>query len=152
MIDWLKTYSSFVTWFLIFVGWMLTIVIYKKQRARNTTEKRKSTYNEMVKDFRDRLEELQQNAFNYWCSENESDDFYKMQVLTRSMKELTSISNDLCKIEGPDYPSQLFIALRQSVTSDKYSEERPIPITSSRVTAINDAFDKLRNIYKRNIS
>ncbi|EKO3839120.1 hypothetical protein LZS99_13890 [Vibrio fluvialis] len=142
--------SQYITWALVFIGWAITIVIAIVQWKKNKTVVQEASHNEWVREFREKLADLEDEALRFWMMPSEeSDDSRTMNKLTRGVKELTTIASEIKKVGGVDYQSELFKELRRAVTNDKEMEARPLDNKHYRVLSIKTTSTSLRQKYKR---
>ncbi|WP_137297163.1 hypothetical protein [Psychromonas sp. SP041] len=146
----LKDDSQYVTWVLVFLGWAITVVIAYSQWRYGSKSSQNSCHNEWVREFREKLEILEDDALLFWTTTNQSlSSTIMLTKLTRGVKELTTIANDIKKVGGGEYQSSSFKELRQSITNDKELDARPIADTHYRIVAIRTACSDLRRYYRR---
>ncbi|MEL4373321.1 hypothetical protein [Shewanella xiamenensis] len=144
--------NQYVTWVLVLAGWILTILIaiIQNQKSRKTIQN--TSHNEWIKEFRDKLETLEDEALYFWTSKNNNySDTLTFLKFTRIIKEITTIATDIQKVGGVKYQGNLFKELRQAVTNDNDLNERPLTNNNYRITAIKHVCSKLRAIYRRDI-
>lgn len=145
-----KDDTQYVTWTLVFLGWILTIAIAVAQYRTNSKASRDSNHNEWVREFKEKLGTLEDEALLFWTTNKQQlSDAIVIAKLTRNVKEITTIARDIEKVNGAEYPKLLFKDLRQSVTNDKELAARPLPDTHYRVLAIKKACSELRRSYVR---
>ncbi|ELA9876948.1 hypothetical protein V4F55_004868 [Vibrio parahaemolyticus] len=146
----LKDDTQYITWGLVFIGWFLTVVIAVVQHKKSNKTLRESSHNEWVREFREKLEKLEDEALRFWTTETqELSDTITLTKLTRNVKEITTIARDIKNVGGVNYPQTLFKELRQSVTNDQELGSRPLADTHYRVVAIKTACSNLRRAYRR---
>ena len=144
--------TQYVTWFLVFLGWVVTIVIAYVQYKKGAKASKEVSHNEWVREFREKLESLEDEALIFWTTNGNNQDLSNTIVvtkLTRNVKELTTIARDIKIVGGADYKSSSFKELRQSITNDKELDSRPLPDSHYRVVAIRKACSDLRRHYRR---
>ncbi|CSC35082.1 Uncharacterised protein [Vibrio cholerae] len=142
--------TQYITWGLVFIGWFLTVVIAVVQHKKGNKTLRESSHNEWVREFREKLEKLEDEALRFWTTDTqELSDTITITKLTRNVKEITTIARDIKNVGGVNYPQTLFKELRQSVTNDQELSSRPLSDTHFRVVAIKTACSNLRRAYRR---
>jgi hypothetical protein len=151
LFDLIQDDSQYVTWFLVFVGWAITVVIAYTQYKKSSKNSKSASHNEWVREFREKLEALEDEALLFWTTSNEQNSIDAIVVakLTRNVKELTTIAKDIKDVGGKEYQSTLFKELRQSITKNAESSSRPLPSTDYRVQTIRRTCSELRRSYRR---
>jgi hypothetical protein len=145
-----KDDTQYVTWALVFLGWLLTIVIAVTQYKTNCKALSVANHNEWVREFKEKLGILEDEALLFWTTnKQEPSAAIIIAKLTRNVKEITTIARDIEKVNGAAYQKLLFKDLRQSVTNDTELTARPLTDTHYRVLAIKKACSELRRAYVR---
>ncbi|MBE2167357.1 MULTISPECIES: hypothetical protein [unclassified Cobetia] len=145
--------SQYVTWFLVFVGWVITALIAYLQFKKSDESSNSISHNEWVREFREKLEVLEDNALIFWTNKAKAeDDLITLEKLIRSIKEITTIAGDIEKVGGVEYPKETFMELRRAITSDTELEDRPLPTHHSRPESIVRYSKSLRRLYRRKCS
>lgn len=146
----IKDDTQYVTWGLVFLGWLITIIIACVQQKKSSKTSKESSHNEWVREFREKLEVLEDEALLFWTTDKqELSSNIVITKLTRNVKELTTIARDIKKVGGVEYPQSLFKDLRQSVTNDTEIDTRPLSDSHYRVVAIRKVCSDLRRTYRR---
>ena len=150
MLGLLKDDGQYITWLLVFFGWIVSVLIAFFQGRQNSKVTKDSNHNEWVRELREKLVLLEDDALSFWTTDTHSlSNSIILERLGRSVKELTTISRDIEKVGGVKYPPERFKALRQSITNDNDLDSRPIPDSHFRVIAIRSACNDLRRYFHR---
>ncbi|PJD87412.1 hypothetical protein B9Q35_11500 [Enterobacter hormaechei] len=140
--------AQYITWGITIGGWGITMLVawvVLRKNARNT----------WAGDLKKALTELEDAALEFWMSENGDGELLELKKLRRKVKEITTLASEVKDYGGPSYPSDLFIQLRRSVTTEKYHQDnvdllvRKLNASDERVTEIFNTCADLRALYKR---
>lgn len=139
-------YTQYITWFLVIFGWVIAGLV-----ARYVL--RKNARNSWIGDVKKALAELEDNAIDFWMGKNDENETIQLRKLTRKVKEITTLANEIQVYGGQLYPTLEFIRLRQAVTTEDYLDNlklvRSLPADDPRIYKISSACAALSLIYIR---
>ena len=142
------SFAQYITWCITIGGWGITMFVawvVLRKNARNT----------WAGDLKKALTELEDAALTFWMSSNSEGELLELKKLRRKVKEITTLASEVKDYGGPEYPIDLFIQLRRSVTTEKYHQDnvdlliRSLADSDDRVTEIFNTCADLRALYRR---
>ncbi|MGC0820782.1 hypothetical protein WKH08_21280 [Pantoea agglomerans] len=145
--------NQYITWILVFVGWIISywfICVQSKDNKKQALDERKITsHNENIMLFKEKLSLLEELSLNFWSikSPSEADPQLQLIKMASKIKELTDIARDIERFGGSVYPSSHFRELRMSATSDSELSLRPLLLASHRITSLRNICNKLKKHY-----
>lgn len=140
--------TQLVTWGLVVVGWLVTIVIA-------WLVLRKNARNSWIGDIKKLIVSIEDSSIDFWMSENDDRESIKLQKLRREVKEITTLAMEIKNYGGPKYPTELFKQLRRVVTTEKYHQdnhdklERKLSKDDLRIFEITEVCADLRAHFTR---
>lgn len=150
--------NQYITWILVFIGWGVAIgIAIFQNRSSNASELIKSKnelirmHNEWVKEFRDKLEKLEDFSLVFWVHKDGErlEPQTALSKMTRECKDLTTIAQEIASVGFLEYQKDLFKELRKACTSDGELNKRPLVAFSYQVKKISETCAALKKKYKR---
>ncbi|EPE4190763.1 hypothetical protein ACSILO_003066 [Yersinia enterocolitica] len=145
----LKDETQYITWILVFLGWIISFYIAKWQNKQNVSTVKNECHNEWVREFREKLENLEDFALGFWVEHHNKDNNVALSRMAREIKSLTTIAKEIEQSGGTTYQPKLFKDLRQAITSDNDLAKKPLSISCYQVKRIRETCASLRSKYKR---
>lgn len=145
--------NQYVTWALVFVGWIISywfICVQSKDNKKQALSERViSSHNDNVSLFKEKLSVLEEFSLNFWSTKtpNEPDPQLQLIKMATKIKELTDIARDIERFGGSSYPSSHFRNLRTSATGDSELSLRPLMLASHRITTLRNICSQLKKQY-----
>lgn len=142
--------DQYFTWVLVVAGWLVAIFIALWQKNKGAEATKQACSNEWIREFREKMDNLEDYSYLFWTSEaSVSDQGLFFTKTARNIKELTRIAKELETVSGTEYPSRLFMELRQSITGDANINSMPLSTSSAQLIKIRTTCKSLREVYKR---
>ncbi|MFQ6245294.1 hypothetical protein ACLMPP_12555 [Yersinia enterocolitica] len=145
----LKDETQYITWILVLLGWGISFYIARWQIKQSVKTAVNESHNEWVREFREKLEGLEDFALEFWVENHNKDNNVALARMAREIKSLTTIAKEIEQSGGTKYQPKLFKDLRQAITSDNDLAIRPLSISCYQVKRIKETCVSLRSKYKR---
>lgn len=139
---------QFVTWGMLFIGWCITVILYRRNRKNVSSQRKSDRHDQYVKEFRDLIFNIETNTIAFWTGQPKDDDQVTLLNFQRELKELTSKAKEINKVGGITYQTKPFIKLRRYVTLD--NDVKPLKVDSSRIIELRAIVSNLTRSYIRN--
>jgi hypothetical protein len=139
--------AQIITWSMLFLGWCITVFLYKKNKSNTQNQRKIDQHNCYVKEFRDLIFNLESNSIEYWTNAPNKNDQVTSLKFQREIKELTAKAKEIENTGGVGYQSSLIIKLRRYVTLD--NDNRPLNANCSRIDELRGIVSQLTKIYIR---
>lgn len=136
-----------VTWGMLFVGWCITVILYRRNRNNVSSQRKSDRHDQYVKEFRDLIFDIEVNTIAFWTCQPKDEDQVTLLNFQRELKELTSKAKEIGKVGGVTYQTKPFIKLRRYVTLD--NDVKPLKVDSSRIVELRGIVSDLTRSYIR---
>lgn len=139
--------AQYVTWAMLFLGWCITVFLYKRNKKNTQSQRTLDRHNTYVKEFKSLLFNVESSAIAFWTSEEEGTDQVKLLEFQRKIKELTAKAQEISNSGGSEYPAKHLMKLRKYVTLD--NDRRPLAANASRIEELRGIVSELSLLYER---
>lgn len=146
--------NQYVTWSLVFLGWIITAIIaycqFQKNKELTQMERNISNHNENVALLKDKISSYEESSLGFWTSkkDDEQDPQLTLLLFANKLKELTDLSREIERFNGVKYPARDYMDLRMFTTNDQELVNRPLDISSNHINIIRTRCRTIKRLYK----